>query len=61
MASSKSIIRSVIVLILILSLGFFGLWFLSGEKINIKNQNTSQIKTVINEEISDKYEESGGK
>ena len=61
MASSKSIIRSVIVLILILSLGFFGLWFLSGEKINIKNQNTSQIKTVINEEINDKYGELGGK
>lgn len=61
MASSKDIIRSVIVLILILSFGFLGLWFLGGEKINIKNQGTSQIKTAIDEEINDKYEKLGGK
>lgn len=61
MASSKGIIRSVIVLILILSFGFLGLWFLGGEKINIKNQGTSQIKTAIDEEINDKYEKLGGK
>lgn len=61
MASPKDIIRSVIVLILILSFGFLGLWFLGGEKINIKNQGTSQIKTAIDEEINDKYEKLGGK
>lgn len=61
MASSKDIIRSVIVLILILSFGFLGLWFLGGEKISIKNQGTSQIKTAIDEKIDDKYEKLGGK
>ena len=61
MASSKSFIRSVIVLILILSSGFLGLWFLGGEKIDIKNQNTSQINTETNKELSDSFGELGGK
>lgn len=53
--------RSALVLILILSFGFLGLWFLGGEKIDIKNQNTSQINTEANKELSDGFGELGGK
>lgn len=61
MASSKGIIRSVIVFILILFSGFLGLWLLKGENIDIKNQNTSQIKTTTNAEVIDKFGKLGGK
>lgn len=60
MASSKSFIRSVIVLVLILSSGFLGLWFLGGEKIDIKNQGASQINTELNKEPSDGFGKFGG-
>lgn len=61
MASSKGVLRSVIVLALILSSGFLGLWFLSGSKINIKNQNNLPAKTAANKNIADKYSDFGGK
>lgn len=61
MASSKSFIRSALVLVLILSSGFLGLWFLGGEKIDIKNQGTSQINTELDKKLSDKFGELGGK
>jgi len=61
MASSKSIIRSAVVLLLVLSLGFIGLWFLGGNNIEIKNQGASQINTAANEEISDMFGDLGGK
>lgn len=61
MASSKSFIRSAIVLILILSFGFLGLWFLGGEKIDIKNQGASQVNTELNKELSDGFGKFGGK
>ena len=60
MASSKSFIRSAIVLILILFSGFLGLWFLGGDKIDIKNQGASQISTNVGEEAADTFGELGG-
>ncbi len=41
MASSKSILRSLFIIALILGIGFFGLWFLGGNEINITNKNTA--------------------
>lgn len=61
MASSKGILRSIIVLILILSIGFLGLWFLSSSEINIKNQNVSTVKTPANTEKTDQFYNFGGK
>lgn len=60
MASSKGILRSAIILILILSIGFLGLWFLSGSEINIKNQNISTVKTPVNTEKADRFSDFGG-
>lgn len=60
MASSKGILRSVIVLSLILLVGFLGLWFLSGSEINIKNQNNLPAKTTVNKDIADKFSDFGG-
>lgn len=45
----------------ILSIGFLGLWFLSGPKININNQNISAVKTPISGEIIDQFSDFGGK
>lgn len=61
MASPKGILRSIIVLILILSMGFFGLWFLSGQEINIKNQNISTVKIPANSKETDQFSNFGGK
>ncbi|MFH1393029.1 MAG: hypothetical protein ABIG73_01450 [Patescibacteria group bacterium] len=41
MASSKSILRSIFVMALVLSAGFFGLWLLGGNEINITNQSAT--------------------
>ncbi len=60
MASSKGILRSFIVLVLILSTGFLGLWFLSGLKINVKNQNNLPAKTAANNDIIDGFSNFGG-
>ncbi|MDO8574934.1 MAG: hypothetical protein Q7R61_01525 [bacterium] len=60
MASSKGILRSVIVLISILSVGFLGLWFLSGQEINIKNKNNLPAKTAT-KNIADGFSDFGGK
>ncbi|OGD24860.1 hypothetical protein A2819_00630 [Candidatus Azambacteria bacterium RIFCSPHIGHO2_01_FULL_40_24] len=60
MASSKGILRSVIVLISILSIGFLGLWFLSGPKISINNKNNLPIKTPVNKNITDGFSNFGG-
>lgn len=60
MASSKSFIRSAVVLILILSSGFLGLWFLGGEKIDIKNQGASQINMEAVDKVGDQFGELGG-
>lgn len=60
MASSKGVLRSVIVLISVLSLGFLGLWFLSGSEINIKNQNISTVKMPVNTEKTDQFSDFGG-
>lgn len=61
MASSKSFVRSALVLIFILSFGFLGLWFLGGDTIDIKNQGASQINTAVNEEVTDTFSDIGGK
>lgn len=61
MASSKGILRSVIVLVSILSVGFLGLWFLSGQEINIKNKNNLPIKTTTKKDIADGFSDFGGK
>ncbi len=45
----------------ILSIGFLGLGFLSGPKINIKNQNISAVKTPISGETIDQFSDFGGK
>lgn len=60
MASSKSILRSVVVLALILFTGFLGLWFLGGQEINIKNQNNLPAKTTVNKNIADRFSDFGG-
>ncbi|MDO8443504.1 MAG: hypothetical protein Q7S78_00740 [Candidatus Azambacteria bacterium] len=41
MASSKGILRSAFVMVLILGAGFFGLWLLGGNKISVTNQTTT--------------------
>jgi len=41
MASSKSILRSLYVMVLILGIGFFGLWLLGGNEIKITSQNAA--------------------
>ncbi len=60
MASSKSIIRSFIILIIVLASGFLGLWFLSGDKITIKNQGTSQTNIAASETMTDTFGDLGG-
>ncbi len=61
MASSKSVLRSIIVLTLILLTGFLGLWFLSGQEISIKNQNNFSAKNATDEDIADKFSDFGGR
>ena len=61
MASSKGILRSVVVLILILAIGFLGLWFLSGSEIKIKNQDAYTGKTGTTKEPGDQFADFGGK
>jgi len=46
MASSKSILRSLFVMVLILGIGFFGLWLLGGNEINIANQNAAPLSNT---------------
>ncbi|MBU2081818.1 hypothetical protein KKH14_00045 [Patescibacteria group bacterium] len=41
MASSKSILRSLFVMVLILGIGLFGLWLLGGNEISITNKNSA--------------------
>lgn len=61
MASSKGILRSIIVLVLILATGFLGLWFLSGSEIKIKNQDAYTGKTPTSQESNDQFSDLGGK
>lgn len=61
MASNKGVVRSIVVLVLILATGFLGLWFLGGEKINIKNQNTLPGKIAADEKTAYQSKEFGGK
>ena len=52
MASSKSILRSLFVMVLILGIGFFGLWLLGGNEISITNQNSvTLLNTQTPQEI----------
>lgn len=60
MASYKGILRSSIVLALILITGFFGLWFLGGQEININHQSVSTVKTPANMEKIDQFSDFGG-
>lgn len=60
MASSKGILRSIVVLASILAAGFLGLWFLSGSEIKIKNQDASIGKTQPNQEQNDQFSDFGG-
>ena len=64
MAASKNMLRSLIVMGLILGIGFFGLWFLSGSEIKIKNQSQSQ-SPVVSPELQtnelDQFSDIGGK
>ncbi len=43
MAASKNILRSLIVMGLVLSVGFLGLWFLSGSEIKITRPNDTRL------------------
>lgn len=52
--------RSIVVLILILAIGFLGLWLLGGSKINVKNQNILTVKTPAKEERTDRFSDFGG-
>jgi len=56
----KNILRSLIVMGLILSIGFFGLWFLSGSEIKIKNQSPAASPGPQSNEI-DQFSDIGGK
>ena len=60
MAASKNILRSLIIMGLILSIGFFGLWFLSGNEIKIKNQSPAVFLEPQSNEI-DQFSDIGGK
>lgn len=60
MASSKGILRSIAVLVLILGAGFLGLWFLSGAEIKIKNQDAYTGKTSAGNESDDQFSDFGG-
>lgn len=61
MAPAKNILRSLIVLVLVLFFGFFGLWFLGGSKINIENKNISVVKTSEKKETLVEFSDFGGK
>ncbi|MEK7135004.1 MAG: hypothetical protein AAB735_01155 [Patescibacteria group bacterium] len=60
MAASKNILRSLIVMGLILGIGFFGLWLLSGSEIKIKNQSPAASPEPESNEI-DQFSDIGGK
>lgn len=60
MASFKGVLRSLIVIGLVLGTGFLGLWFLSGENIEIKNQNSAMPSESQSAGI-DKFSDIGGK
>ena len=60
MASSKGILRSLIVLALVLGIGVLGLWFLSGTEIKIKNPGSGQSSSKVNNG-SDQFSDFGGK
>ena len=60
MAASKNILRSLIVMGLILGIGFFGLWLLSGSEIKIKNQSPTASPEPESNEI-DQFSDIGGK
>ena len=62
MAASKNILRSLVIMGLILGIGFFGLWFLSGSEIKVKNQSfavSPELQT--NENELDQFSDIGGK
>lgn len=60
MASSKGVLRSITVLVLILVSGFLGLWFLSGSEIKIKNQAAYNAKAPTSKELIDQFYDFGG-
>ena len=60
MASSKGILRSFVVLVLVFAVGFLGLWFLSGSEIKIKDQKAYTSKTQIDEKSNDQFSNIGG-
>ena len=60
MAASKNILRSLIVMGLILGVGFFGLWFLSGSEIKITRPNDTVGQESQNGE-ADLFSDIGGK
>lgn len=61
MVPFKNILRSIVVLVSVLAVGFLGLWFLGGSKINVKNQNISTIKTSESNGKADQFSDFGGK
>lgn len=60
MVPAKNILRSIIVLAIVLAAGFLGLLFLSGPKVDIKNQNISAVKISADEKKFDKFSDFGG-
>lgn len=60
MAASKNILRSLIVMGLVLGIGFFGLWFLSGSEIKITRPNDTVGQENQNGE-ADQFSDIGGK
>jgi len=63
MAASKNILRSLVVMGLILGIGFFGLWFLGGSQIKIKNKSpaVSSSPQSISSNETDQFSDVGGK
>lgn len=67
MAASKNILRSLIVMGLILGIGFFGLWFLSGSEIKITRPNDTRLNNgqAVGQENqngeADQFSDIGGK
>lgn len=60
MAAFKSTLRSLMVLGLVLGAGFLGLWFLSGSKIRVQNQNSGNFSPPVAKN-SDQLSNFGGK
>ncbi|MDP2638888.1 MAG: hypothetical protein Q8P06_01825 [Candidatus Azambacteria bacterium] len=60
MAATKNILRSFIVLMVVLGVGFFGLWLLRENEIQVINQNSTAPSAFQNDN-TDQFSAIGGK